>query len=761
MTANSATTAHRLQREIRARKEAEQLLEAKSHELYQSNKDLEAVSASKEAYLQVLNKFALAMTDMDDVEALVWYVAREVVGQLDFLDCVFYLFNEKSGCLVQRAAIAEKNPSDDDIANPLKIPLGQGITGHVAEHRKAEIVDDVTVDPRYISDIGEPGSEICVPVLHDGQLIGVLDSEHSKKGFFNKYHLEILQTVASYAGAKIAERRAHDEAIVRAIELEEKVFLLTKLKEELEAAKEKAEETSALKSRFVATISHEIRTPLSGILGSLDLLQDEPLDNRASELVNMARNSGQSLQVLLNDVIDFARTEAGTLQLEPTVFSIKELLDSVQGFWQPHIEAHGRALTIISEVGSNETYWGDPARIRQILNNYMSNALKYAGESDFVLRVSHEDTTENCFKFEVIDYGPGLTEEDQKQLFQEFTRVGPHKRQIGEGAGLGLAICKQVAELMHGTVGVESGVEAGSTFWLVVPLKPAEARQKVKRKSATFYKSFKSLIGRRPRILVAEDVPANQTIIRMTLEAFDCRVTIVNNGVEAVEAARTHDYDMIFMDIAMPQMDGTAATLRIHELLGQEKAPPIYALTAHGMDEDREEFERAGMCGIVTKPFDRGDLYATVESTLKFGERRDSVVTVLNNDDASFDQYPEFDKAMVDDLLQTLDAESKQFLLAQCVADITSGLEHINEGIAANKIDDVAEAAHRLKSVAGTFGLTRIQHLANSVSELNREGRTGESMELAAELAAALPKGIETLCAVNNAPTKRESINGR
>ena len=254
--------------------------------------------------------------------------------------------------------------------------MGQGITGSVAASRIPEIVNDVSVDQRYVDDTVEPGSEICVPVEHDGVLIGVLDSENPETDHYTTDHMEILQTVASYAAAKIAERRAHAEVVRRSAELEEKVVLLTALKEELEVAKEKAEETSALKSRFVATISHEIRTPLAGMLGSLDLLQDEQLSGKAAGLLEMSRNSGQALQTLLNDVIDFARSEAGTLQYEPTAFSVTELLGSVQGFWQPHLEAKGFEFHIFLNGDFQPSYWGDPARIRQILNNYMSNAVK-------------------------------------------------------------------------------------------------------------------------------------------------------------------------------------------------------------------------------------------------------------------------------------------------------------------------------------------------------------------------------------------------
>ena len=320
-------------RERTARLEAEKLLEAKSAELYLVNQSLAAANSGKERYLGVLSDFAFMITKISSIDELCWYVAREVVGKLGFADCVVYLIDDADNCIFQQAAIAEKNPQGKDIINSLRIPLGKGITGAVAASGIAEIVNDVSQDKRYVPDVTPAGSEICVPMLHDGKLIGVIDCEDKRKDCFTAEDLSTLKTIASYTSAKVAERQAHEEALARAAELETKVEQLTLLSAELETAKEKAEESSALKSRFVATISHEIRTPLAGILGSLDLLHDEDLSAKPGTLVDMARSSGQTLQTLLNDVIDFARTEAGTMQLEPVAFSVRDLIGSVQAFW--------------------------------------------------------------------------------------------------------------------------------------------------------------------------------------------------------------------------------------------------------------------------------------------------------------------------------------------------------------------------------------------------------------------------------------------
>lgn len=752
----------RLERERRAREEAEHLLEAKSRELFRSREELKASHAENLKFLNILGEFAAAINDITSEEELVWYTAREVVGRLGFVDCVIYLYQPAQDSILQRAAIADKNPQDREIVNPLAIPLGQGITGSVAQSRVAEIVDDVSKDPRYISDVAENASEICVPMVHNNRLIGVIDCEDPRTGHFTTKDLDILKTVASYASAKIAEIQARAEADARTKDLENRVLELTAMKEELEVAKEKAEETSALKSRFVATISHEIRTPLSGILGSLDLLQDEQLSNKAAGLVEMARGSGHTLHTLLNDVIDFARTEAGTLQLEPTVFAVRDLVTSIQSFWQPHVAAHGSSLNVTLDDRLASHYWGDPARIRQILNNYLSNAIKYAPSNVFEIRVEVDQDTardgQPQLRWSVTDNGPGLKKEDSDQLFTEFTRVGANKRKIGEGAGLGLAICKQLAHLMGGSVGVTSEEGCGATFWFQAPFDVARASAASRNKKDTPQENFKDRFGRSPRVLVAEDVPTNQMLIRMSLEGFGCRVTVVNNGVEAVEAATTHSYDIILMDIAMPEMDGTTATARIIKLLGREKAPPIYALTAHGMDEDREEFAAAGMCGIVTKPFNRKDIYAVVEEAVTASDPAAGERGVMP-DIETFSEQPAFDEQMLDGLMLSLDPPSRDMLLNQCVADLSDNLSVLQEALGSGTASIVAEAAHRIKSVSGTFGLTRVQFLANEANNCWQGGDPDGSVAYGHLIGEHLPLGIEMIKAYAKArPAEGEDV---
>ena len=221
-----------------------------------------------EKHYAILNKFARALCSISDEEQLAWYVAQEVVGRMGFADCVYYLYSPEENCLVQRAAIAEKNPSGHEIINPLHIPMGQGITGAVAKSSQSELIEDVTKDSRYIADITPAGSEICVPIISGQELIGVLDCESTNKAAFSRQHMELLTTVACFAGTKAAERRATNKSAQIARQREDQS---QKLKVQTEiAAYACAEHLKAeqAKTTFLTAAAHTFRTPLNALLAS-------------------------------------------------------------------------------------------------------------------------------------------------------------------------------------------------------------------------------------------------------------------------------------------------------------------------------------------------------------------------------------------------------------------------------------------------------------------------------------------------------------
>lgn len=414
----------------------------------------------------------------------------------------------------------------------------------------------------------------------------------------------------------------------RTRELENKVTELTELKRALTKAKNQAEEASALKSRFVATVSHEIRTPLNGIMGSLELLKEEHLSDKAGSLVTMTTGSGTMLNALLNDILDFSKYEDQNFTLDQEVFSAQGFLNSIQSFWHTHCETKNVTLDINLHPDLPTYYLGDPGRLRQVLNNFISNALKYAQSPRLVIHFRPDTSADQpptsdshatqATELSVEDFGIGISEKEQEKLFKAFSQLNNHSSSdLGSGTGLGLAICKQLARVMAGNTGVTSVINKGSLFWLRIPLHVAEAPKKTKEKEISAQECFPQKYGYTPNILVVEDVLTNQILVKIMLESFGCTVATAANGAEALETTQKHAFDLILMDIGLPDSDGLTITQKIirnHD--NPNRKAPIIAFTAHGMTSDKKEYISAGMCDIISKPVQKQDLYQVIDHHL-------------------------------------------------------------------------------------------------------------------------------------------------
>ncbi|WND03286.1 ATP-binding protein [Temperatibacter marinus] len=404
----------------------------------------------------------------------------------------------------------------------------------------------------------------------------------------------------------------------RTIDLENKLDTLKKLKKELEQAKNKAEEASHLKSRFVATISHEIRTPLNGIIGSLDILADEKMTPKASALVEMAVTSGDSLNLILNDILDFSKFEDANFKLDEEYFSITELLSNVQYFWLPQCEE--KQINLDIELGNNlDGYFrGDPGRVRQILNNFISNALKYSRSDRILLHAQKMQKSKPTLYFSVKDYGVGISQNDHEFIFEAFAQSDQKEPSSIKGSGLGLAICKQLSKLMLGDVGVHSEVDIGSEFWLKIPAKSIQNAKMNDQDKISDVSDLSKILGFKPTILVVEDVLSNQILIKMMMEKMGIQTIVVSSGSEALDITNRQSFDLIFMDIGLPDIDGTQVTKTIKSSKSNiNNLTPVIAFTAHGMQTELDKFEAIGMNGIITKPVKKEDVYQCVISMLK------------------------------------------------------------------------------------------------------------------------------------------------
>lgn len=380
--------------------------------------------------------------------------------------------------------------------------------------------------------------------------------------------------------------------------------------EELESARIAAEAGARVKAEFLANMSHELRTPLTGILGVHDLLQnDASLTSRQLHYVRLAREAGRSLMAIVNDILDFSKIEAGQLTIEETPFSIRELVESCRQLGAESITHQNVRLSADVAVEVPELLLGDPTRLRQVLLNLTTNAIKFTSHGTVEMHASWTST--GRLRIAVTDTGIGIAPDIIPLLFERFAQAdGSTARRFG-GTGLGLAICKSLIDLMDGQIGVESQLAQGSTFWFELSLKPTEGRQPLQVND----NRLGSAAAQSWRILLAEDNAINQEILQAALENRGHQITIVADGAQAVTAYRTGRFDIVLMDVQLPGKDGLTATaeIRAFELSHGWEPTPIVALTANAMAEEAKRCRQAGMNAHIAKPVDWAELFVTID----------------------------------------------------------------------------------------------------------------------------------------------------
>lgn len=591
-----------------------QLITKQINEIERINERLQKEVAMRIETTETINYFATSLFGKNTVHEILWDVAKNCISRLGLVDCVIYLLDEDRGVLVQKAAYGKKNPEEFKIYVPIEIPLGIGIVGAVAQTGIPEIIEDASLDPRYIVDDQARLSEVAVPLIVKNKVIGVIDSEHPDRNFFTRYHQDALITIASICASKISQAQADEKA--------------NKAREaQLEA--EQIKQIDQLKSQFFANISHEFRTPLHLILAPLQKKHGVITEE---EKGLMTRNAKRLLR-LVNQLLDLTKMEVGLARPELRNLDVYRFVKDIAYSFSPLVET--KELTYRVLIPEREVIVSiDPDKLEKIVYNLLSNAFKFTPKGG-TITIQMVVTSNNILSLEVSDNGIGIPDNVQSKIFKRFYQVDSSRTRAYEGSGLGLALAKELVDLLGGTISVESKEGKGSVFKINLPagtaFKEGHVIQESLPRELSGFESYYAEYARGnshestfgddnfPVVLLVEDNDDLRQYMKREL-ANQFAIVEAADGAEGLALAQKKIPDLIVTDVMMPVMDGVALIKNLKEDERTSHIPTIL-LTARDDGETKIAGFETGAEQYVVKPFEINELIARVKSLLARNER--------------------------------------------------------------------------------------------------------------------------------------------
>ncbi|WP_242917063.1 PAS domain S-box protein [Pontibacter liquoris] len=490
-------------------------------------------------------------------------------------------------------------------------------------------------------------------------------------------------------------------------------------------AKEEAENLLKVKTQFLANMSHELRTPMNGIIGMIDLLNQITSDPEQREYIDTLRKSSDALLAILNDILDLSKIQAGKLVLHESGVDLQETLGKIFSLFSNR--AQQKDLTFSYDIAPQTPRFviTDETRLLQILSNLTSNAIKFTNEGEVSIKVSSKPLKgkEHLLHVRVKDSGIGISQEDQELLFTDFTQLDNSSTKTFGGTGLGLAISRQLTQLLGGEIGIESEPDSGSTFWFEVKVREANASEIAEQKKRQLQPTEVGQLESSPKVLLVDDNQINLKVAQKQLERIGCRTTVASNGFEAIELATTQLFNIIFMDIQMPEMDGVEATNIIKEKLG-EACPPIIAMTAYSMKDDAAKFLAQGMDDYVSKPVKSANLHAVISKWQHASwQEADTLASAGAPGETDASEEAIIDPQVVAQLRQIGGDEFARQMYIDFEIEAAELLQEAKKELQAQQYNSILSTLHQLKGTGFTLGINLLAEIAKQLEHDIKQDR--------------------------------------